>query len=107
MIKFVIFLLLDMNLAGPFLMIFDKPNVPEMMEVMNENQNIPLEVSIPKSLLGVVISNTKVKCNCGIDSTKGSEKYKHTTTIHIAYLYIQYPFTKKHEKTYQWSQQFL
>ena len=73
LIRGLISLLLDMNFAGPFLMIFDRPNVPETMEVMNENQKKAVVVSIPESLLGKII-NRRVKCNCGMDSTKGSAK---------------------------------
>ena len=75
LIRGLISLLLDMNFAGPFLMIFDRPNVPETMEVMNENQKKAVVVSIPESLLGKII-NRRVKCNCGMDSTKGSAKYR-------------------------------
>ena len=53
-------------------MIFDKPNEPEIIEVMNENQNKPLEVSKPTASFGLLI-NINVKNNCGMDSTKGSE----------------------------------
>ena len=64
--------LLDMNFAGPFLMIFDSPNVPETMEVMNENQKKgDSESIVPPEPLTIKI---KVKCNCGMDSTKGSAK---------------------------------
>ena len=46
LIRGLIVLLLDMNFAGPFLMIFDRPNVPETMEVMNANQKEGFDVSI-------------------------------------------------------------
>ena len=57
-----LFPLLDMNLAGPFLMILPRPIVPEMTEVMNENQKVPEVVSMPESLLDIM-SKTNVKCN--------------------------------------------
>ena len=76
LIRGLIVLLVDINFAGPFLMIFDRPNVPETMEVMNANQKEGVEVSI---LLFIVVKSTFVitiivKCNCGMDSTKGSAK---------------------------------
>ena len=53
-------------------MIFDSPNVPETMEVMNENQKKgDSESKVPPEPLTIKI---KVKCNCGMDSTKGSAK---------------------------------
>ena len=72
LISGLIVLLLDMNFAGPFLMIFDRPNVPETMEVMKENQKNRLSVSISPEVLAII--TIKVKCNCGMDSTKGSAK---------------------------------
>ena len=72
LIRGLIVLLLDMNFAGPFLMIFDSPNVPETTEVMNENQKKgDSESKVPPEPLTIRI---KVKCNCGMDSTKGSAK---------------------------------
>ena len=66
---------LDINLPGPFLMSFDKPNAPEMIEVMNENKNKLLERSIPSTPFAYRTTKSKVKCICGMDSTKGSGKY--------------------------------
>ena len=54
-------------------MILPRPIVPEMTEVMNENQKAPELVSMPESLLGIM-SKTNVKCNWGMDSKNGSKK---------------------------------